>query len=99
LVGAAAGGIPEVIQHGVNGLLCPPGDAEGAASCLLDVLGDADRARAMGEAGRQRYLQAFTLERMLRRIQELYANSMAPTAGAAAGRAKPAGATARMEPD
>ena len=51
VVAARAGGIPEVVRDGVNGLLVPPGDEEALATALERVLGDpAFRARLVAGA-------------------------------------------------
>jgi glycosyltransferase involved in cell wall biosynthesis len=75
LVGSRVGGIPEVVTDGVNGLLCRPGDPGDAAACIGEILTNQDRAQAMGEAGRREYLARFTRERMLARIEQLYART------------------------
>jgi glycosyltransferase involved in cell wall biosynthesis len=43
----------ERIADGENGLLFTPGSADSLASKLLEVVADPERARALGEAGRQ----------------------------------------------
>ena len=53
VVGARAGGIPDLVSHGVNGLLFAPGDAEGARSAVRGLLGDRARARFFAEQGRK----------------------------------------------
>ena len=40
VVGARAGGIPDIVEDGVNGLLVPPGDAPALADALVHLLGD-----------------------------------------------------------
>ena len=52
VVAAAAGGVPEVVQHGETGLLVPFGDVTGLAGSLNALLTDPHRARSMGAAGR-----------------------------------------------
>lgn len=54
------GGIPEVVEDGVTGQLVPPGDAAALAEAVARILGDPARARAMGQAGRERVLARFT---------------------------------------
>jgi len=50
------GGIPELIEDGVDGLLVPPGDDEALASRLALLLGDAALRRRLGERARRRAL-------------------------------------------
>jgi glycosyltransferase involved in cell wall biosynthesis len=46
-------GIPEVVEHGVSGVLVAPRDASALADALEQVLSDAPTARRMGERGRE----------------------------------------------
>ena len=48
-VATAVGGIPEQIEHEVNGLLTPPGDADAFAAAVIRVLTDANLRRALSE--------------------------------------------------
>lgn len=86
VVATATGGIPEVVDDGVTGLLVPPGatDATGEpsdphdfarrlADALDSVLRDRARARAMGEAGRRRAVEAFAWPAIARKTADLYA--------------------------
>mmetsp|Transcript_37757 Transcript_37757/g.84361 ORF Transcript_37757/g.84361 Transcript_37757/m.84361 type:complete len:126 (+) Transcript_37757:82-459(+) len=54
VVGARAGGIPSIITHDQNGLLCAPGDAEEFGRALEGLLGGTGEARRleMGRAAR-----------------------------------------------
>jgi glycosyltransferase involved in cell wall biosynthesis len=54
VVASDVGGIPEIVQHGVSGLLVPPGDAVALREALAELIADPDRRRAMGEAARRR---------------------------------------------
>jgi glycosyltransferase involved in cell wall biosynthesis len=49
LVGTTHGGIPEVIQDGINGLLVPPGDSHLLAEAITKLVKDKELARKMGE--------------------------------------------------
>lgn len=51
VVAANAVALPELVHNGVNGFLVPPADPEALATAVLRILGDADLARRMGQAG------------------------------------------------
>lgn len=53
-------GFVETVAHGVTGLLVDEHDVEGMAAAMAGLLGDAERAAAMGNAGRRRVLERFT---------------------------------------
>jgi len=57
IVASAVGGIPQLVRHGINGLLVPPRDSRGLASALNQLLADPSLRRRMGLAGRQLYEQ------------------------------------------
>ena len=54
VIGAAAGGLPEVVEHGVTGYLEPVGDVAEMARCALRILTEPGRRQAMGAAARAR---------------------------------------------
>jgi glycosyltransferase involved in cell wall biosynthesis len=60
VVGTRVGGIPELIEHGVSGLLVPPCDEAALADALRELLFDPKRAARMGAAARARV--AFQLD-------------------------------------
>lgn len=66
------GGIDEVIQNGVNGILVPPGDRNALASALCSLFNDRNRAALMGEKARRTIEQHFTEERRSRETNMLY---------------------------
>jgi glycosyltransferase involved in cell wall biosynthesis len=72
VISTPVGGIPEVITHGTEGLLIPPGDAValGEAICLL--LGDADLRAQMGRNGYARFEQDFSIESVLAKLTGIY---------------------------
>lgn len=63
-IGFPLDGTPEVILDGETGLLCPTGDAVAVGEAVNALLGDSERRRAMGEAGRQLVLERFSWHRM-----------------------------------
>lgn len=61
VVSSRQSGIPELIEHGVEGLLCPPGDAVALADALERLAGDRALCRRMGDAGRETILRHFDM--------------------------------------
>jgi glycosyltransferase involved in cell wall biosynthesis len=72
VVAAAAGGTVEAVEDGRTGILVPPRNPEALAEAILRLLRDPARARRMGEAGRARVREEFSLERMVRSYENLY---------------------------
>ena len=52
VVASLTGGLPEVVEHGVDGYLVPPRDVKTAAECALRILSQPDRGRAIGQTAR-----------------------------------------------
>jgi glycogen(starch) synthase len=71
VVASRVGGIPEVIQHGVNGLLVAPGDAAELARAIDTILGDADLRARLGAAAAEGAWR-FDLERVEDEVLTLY---------------------------
>jgi len=72
VVATAVGGTPDVVVDGVTGLLVPPRDPPALAKAVVRLLRDPDLRHRMGEAGRERVEEHFSLERMVGRTQALY---------------------------
>ena len=72
IVATRVGGVPDLIESGVHGLLVDPGDEAGLAAAIRRMLDDRDAARRMGEAARERRRQEFTVDVMVRRFEALY---------------------------
>jgi glycosyltransferase involved in cell wall biosynthesis len=72
VVGTTVGGVPEVIEDGVNGRLVPPGDAPALARSLCTVLQDDEGRLAMGQRGRLRVEEQFTFAAQARLYQRLF---------------------------
>ncbi len=72
MVATNVGGNPEIIQDGLTGLLVPVGDDAALADAINRLLDDPERAHAIGQAARLRFMREFTLARMVSRYVELY---------------------------
>ncbi len=91
VVGTATGGIPEVVDDGVTGVLVPIEQADDGtgtpidpdrfvadlAEALARVVADPVRAKAMGEAGRRRAEAQFAWDAIATRTREVYARVLA----------------------
>ena len=85
VVATAVDGIPEAVVDGVTGFLVPPRDPDALAAALLRVLRDPALARRMGEAGRQRALELFTVEAMIRKYETFLQKTCLSSALATSG--------------
>jgi glycosyltransferase involved in cell wall biosynthesis len=72
VVATDVGGIPEVVEHGVTGLLCPPSQPPALAETLITLLADPVRRKKMGIAGRKRAVDHFDLTRKVAELLEYY---------------------------
>ena len=72
VVATSAGGIPEIVEDGVTGLLVPPRDAAALADAIVRMLRDAPLRKRMGEAGLSRVRERFTVERMVEGTAGVY---------------------------
>jgi glycogen synthase len=74
VVASRTGGIPEVVEDGVTGILVPPGDSKALGEAVIHLLREPDLRRRLGQAGRQRVLDEFTLDRVLPQTLSVYQN-------------------------
>jgi glycosyltransferase involved in cell wall biosynthesis len=65
IVATSTGGIPEVVQHGVSGLLVRPRDHEALAQAIVTLLKDRTARERMGAAGLARVRECFSADRMV----------------------------------
>jgi len=72
IIASAVGGIPEVIQGGVTGLLVPPGDVEALSRALALLLRNPERMERMGRQARKFIQEHYSLETQLNGFIRLY---------------------------
>ena len=72
-VATAVGGIPEVMESGVTGLLVPFGDGDGLVQAVESLLADPDRRARLGRAAAERAGRLFSAGAIVARYEELYA--------------------------
>ncbi len=70
VVASDSGGVPEIVDDGVTGLLVAPGGSRSMAEAVTGLFREPARARAMGEAGLERARRLFDIERTTRDMEE-----------------------------
>ena len=65
IVTSRAGGLPEAVQDGVTGILCPPGDVAALGAAIDRLAGDPALRARYGAAGRARILAEFSIDAMV----------------------------------
>ncbi len=70
VIGGAHGGIPDIVEDSVTGLLVPHGHAERLARALETLFADPSRAREMGARGRERVQKEYTFAEFQSRLIE-----------------------------
>jgi glycosyltransferase involved in cell wall biosynthesis len=96
VIATPVGGIPQVVEQGVNGLLVAPGDIEGLAAALARLLSEPPLRASLGAAARLTIETRFSLDTALDRLGELYRRfGLEPRPPARGGEAARALASAR----
>ena len=72
VIASRVGGIPDIVEDGVSGLLVPPGDADALAAAVRRVRDDPALARRLGEAGRRRLRERFSWRAIVQRWLDVY---------------------------
>ncbi len=81
VVAADRGGLLELIEDGVSGVLVRSLDAGAFASAISTLLGDSDRRVAVGEAARRSVTARFSREAVIDQIEALYRSIISPVSG------------------
>lgn len=72
VVATAVGGVPDLIEDGVSGLLVPPGEPDRLGEALLRVLSDKTFARHLGDSGHELVHERYGLKPMVAAFESLY---------------------------
>lgn len=72
VVATPVGGIPELIDHGVHGLMTPVNDAEALATALEQLVREPALRTELAESAFRRMMEQFTFDTMLDRYDQLY---------------------------
>lgn len=72
VVATAAGGVLDIIEDGVNGLLVPCKDSKAMGRAIIKILSDRNKAQQIGNAARQRVIEKFTVDQQVTHVQNVY---------------------------
>jgi len=72
VVASRVGGIPDLVEHGVNGFLVNPGDVRKLAAAIKQLLKDKKLAGRMGKQGRRKIEEQFSADGMVKSIERVY---------------------------
>ncbi len=72
VVASRVGGIPDLLEHGINGFLVRPGNVEELTEALKKILTDKGLAESMGKQGRKRIKEQFSADVMAQSVEKLY---------------------------
>jgi glycosyltransferase involved in cell wall biosynthesis len=72
IVATRVGGVPDLIESGVHGLLVPPGEPDTLAGAIEELLSDRERARSLGANARERRRREFDIDVMVANVEALY---------------------------
>jgi glycosyltransferase involved in cell wall biosynthesis len=85
VIGSRVGGMAEMIEDGVNGLVVDPGDVTGLAAAIDRLATDWDLAKRLGEAGRAIAAERYTMDGHLDRLTSVYARLVRADKGVVEG--------------
>ncbi len=72
VIATPVGGVPQVVEHEVNGLLVTPGDVDGTAAAIARLMSEPALREALGTAARKTIEARFSLQATLDRLGEIY---------------------------
>lgn len=71
-IASNVGGVPEIIEDGINGILTEPGNPRSIAEAISKLSKDPELVRKMGENGREKVRKLFSSENHYQRLIEVY---------------------------
>jgi len=72
VIATRVGGNADLVEEGATGLITPAADVQALARCLVQLASNPNQAQAMGQAGRQRVLERFSMPAMVTTYQHAY---------------------------
>jgi L-malate glycosyltransferase len=84
VIATNTGGVPEVVEHGVDGFLVDPGDVKTAATYAIDLLSRTDRGRELGQIARINAKKKFCANDVIPRYEAYYQRILSQSSAARA---------------
>ena len=78
VVATNVGGNMEAVVNGISGFIVPTEDVGALAAAIIDLVGNPDLAREMGETGRSIVAERFTIDAMMTQIRRVYGELLSP---------------------
>jgi glycosyltransferase involved in cell wall biosynthesis len=72
IVSTAAGGVPNLLENGKEGLIVQPGDVDGLSSAMTFLSGNRELRQFLGGAAARRAKEKFDVSKMVQAYEELY---------------------------
>ena len=72
VIGTRAGGIPEVVEDGATGILCPPDSPNSLVDAIVQLASSASKREEMGREGRKSVINKFSLSNLIRQTENYY---------------------------
>jgi glycosyltransferase involved in cell wall biosynthesis len=91
VIASRAGGIPEVVEDGVTGLLFPVGDVDAMAAGAIALLSDPERFRGFARRAREQAVARFSEAAVVARYRALYERTLGRLAAGGGAREAPPG--------
>jgi len=79
IVASAVSGIPEVVTDGITGLLTPPADPPALAKAITTLLSNPEQLTEMGRQGEERARECFSISRVARQYEGVWAETLGPS--------------------
>lgn len=73
VIATKIGGMPEIVDDGVTGLITEPGNTQALAEAIIKIISNPPLGRAMGKAGRKKVLKCYSWEQITARLIDNYA--------------------------
>lgn len=72
VIGTNAGGVPEIIEHNVTGLLIPPRNPSEMAKAIMSLASDKEKAEKIASAGEDKARRCFSIEKHAEKVMNIY---------------------------